>query len=1095
MVPDLLVVAGPLVSIIAIILASWHIIKSDHYKQAYEAGLQMQALAQHYQSLIQNAGDIILLTDTDLRIVDANELAAHTYGYAREKLLRMSIYDLVSGGQKDASHAGAERLKEGDILAFDSQHRKQNGELMYVEGRARKIDTAGKQYIQLIMRDTSDKTKEQIRLVNNEKLLTELLNHLSGMTYIFNLQGEFVYMNRALAEFLGVDSTNRDTWKNIDHPLLPLLYCDEKQKQELARYQSTATEIQLADGSQLKHYLLRQFVVPQPDEPDWLGGIVLNVSQSKHSELELQRITLIYALLSQINEVISKATDTYGLYQTVCDVAAEYGKSTLAWIGSYDEHVSTLTPLAWSGSPREYVNIVTGPASGLMRNIDPVFTAISSKTAVYANNIASGAYSPGETLLNSKNIHSAAAVPVLDGDSVIGVLALYQQEPEFFGEQELRLLDKIGLNISYGLDSIRKRQQQHQLEEIVVNSPAVAFRWMNVKGWPVLYVSDNITQLGFDVGYFKEARKPYADIIHPDDITVIEEAFAAYIAEPNGIYNRSYRIIDQSGGTRWVDERSWLVDDNTDHSQYVMGIVMDITLQKLVEQNQQESEQRYHAIFNNLHTVMIVVDPATGSIVDANPAAVDYYGWPKEQLLTMVMSNINTLPADHQSAAMANVVNQTQNHFRFMHRRANGKTSDVEVYSTPIVVQGRTLLYSIIHDVTDRVTAEEMRQREEQRQIQSSKMETIGQLSSGIAHDFNNLLTVITGFIDIMMAESDANSPFYSEMTEVKNASDKAASLTKQLLAFSRKQTLEKKPVNVNTLITSNKKMISRLIGEDIKVDMTLAPGVLMASVDEGQMDQVILNLATNARDAMPNGGKLRIVTDVINITKDDVTFGTDSSEGKYIKITVADTGTGMDDATSSRIFEPFYTTKTEGKGTGLGLSTCYGIMKQHEGWISVSSTKGIGTEFYLYLPALDVTQDDQKHVATAASLPQGVGHTVLLVEDELAVQRMSIKVLERFGYVVIPASDGVEALSIYQNEPSRFDLVLSDVVMPNMDGLTLINHIQDINPSQKIILNSGYTDDKVDWGSIENRNITFLHKPFTVEKLITTVHQVITGT
>ncbi len=1095
MVPDLFAIAGLLLVILSLTLARWHIIKSAHYKQAYETALQKQTLTQHYQSLIQNAGDIILLTNTDMRIIDANELAEQTYGYSRDQLLRMRIYDLVSGDQKDASYARAERLKEEDILAFDSQHRKQNGELIYVEGRARKIDAAGKPYIQLIMRDTTQRIQELIRLKRNEALLTELLNHLSGMTYFVNQQGEFVYMNQTLAEFLGVDSTNRESWSNIDHPLLPLLQCDERQKQELARYQNTSSEIQLADGNHLKHYLLRQFVVPQLDGPDWLGGIVLDITQRKQSELQLQRMNLIYATLSQINEAISKVTDTTGLYQTVCDVAAEYGKSSLAWIGSYDDQLSALTPLAWSGRPHEYVNIVTARASGLMRNIDPVFSAVDSKKAVCANNIASGAYSPGETLLHSQDIHSAAAVPILDGNNVIGVLALYQREPDFFGEQELHLLDKIGINISFGLDSIGKKQQQHQLEEIVVNSPAVAFRWMNVKGWPVTYVSDNVTQLGIDVAYFIEEGYPYSSIIHPDDLHDVEDAFANYLDDHKGIYLNNYRIVDQAGVTRWVEERSWIVEDASINNQYIMGIVMDITQQKLIEQSQAESEQRYYAVFNNLHTVMLVVDPSTGYIIDANPAAVDYYGWPKEQMLLMNMSSINTLPAGQQADAMANAVKQTQNHFQFMHRRANGKTSDVEVYSTPIIVQGQTLLYSIIRDVTDRVTAEEMKQREEQRQIQTSKMETIGQLSSGIAHDFNNLLTVITGFIDIMMAESDVNSPLYSEMTEVKSASDKAASLTKQLLAFSRKQTLEKKPVNVNNLITSNKKMISRLIGEDIMVDMTLAPGVLMASVDEGQLDQVILNLATNARDAMPNGGKLRIVTDVITITKDDISFGTEAMEGRYIKITVADTGTGMDEATCSRIFEPFFTTKDEGKGTGLGLATCYGIMKQHEGWISVSSAIGAGTEFYLYLPALDEPQGHSKTTTSAASLPHGDGYTILLVEDEIAVQRMSMKVLERFGYVVVSASDGVEALSIYQKESSRFDLVLSDVVMPNMDGLTLINHIQGINPMQKIILNSGYTDDKVDWNSIESRNITFLHKPFTVEKLITTVHQVITGT
>ncbi len=1087
------VISGLLFLVIAITVSGWHFLKRDQYKQAYEAELQKQALALHYQALIQNAVDIILLADTDNRIIDANELAVQTYGYTRDQLLSMSVFDLVSSEHKDASHDRAVQLKTVDILTFNSQHIKENGELMYVEGRARTIETAGKHYIQLIMRDASEKMNEQMRLERNERLFTGFMNHLPGMGYVINQHGEFEFINKALAEFIGVDFADPSTWnRQNEHPLLPFLHCDENQKQELNRYHNATTEIQLSEASRVKHYRLDRFLYRQPDGYDWMGGVIVDITQSKQAEHELHRLNLIYATLGQINDVIVKATDTADLYQKVCDVAVDYGKSSLAWIGSYNEQNSTLSSLAWCGSPQKYVNIVTAPASGMMGDIDPVFAAIAQKKSVTNNNIAADAYSPGEMLLQTQDIHSAAAVPIMDGSDVIGVLAIYQQEADFFREQELQLLDKIGMNLTYGIISIRKRDQQRQLEEIVVKSPAVAFRWMNTPGWPVQYVSDNIAQLGIEARWFTEQQNPYTSIIHPDDLAAVEEAFGQYLTNPESIYVNVYRIVDQSGETRWVEERSWIVDDLSGSRQYVMGIVMDITRQKLVEQDQMESEQRYHAVFDNLHTVMLVVDPANGAIIDANPAAVEFYGWPKEQLLTMVMSSINTLPASQQAEAMAKVMAHTQNHFRFMHRRANGRTCDVEVYSTSITIKGKPLLYSIIHDVTDRVTAEEMRLREEQRQVQSSKMETIGQLSSGIAHDFNNLLTVITGFVDIMMEETSADSTLFSEMTEVKNASEKAAALTKQLLAFSRKQTMEKKPVDVNALIAANNKMITRLIGEDIKVEMTLAPGVLMASVDEGQLNQVMLNMATNARDAMPNGGKIRIVTDVINITKDDISFGADASEGKYIKITLADTGAGMDEATSSRIFEPFYTTKEAGKGTVLGLSTCYGIMKQHEGWISVASTKGAGTEFYLYLPALDTPQDTSSRVTTAVTLPQGGGHTVLLVEDEMAVRRMSIKVLERFGYLVTPASDGVEALALYKDEPSRFDLVLSDVVMPNMDGLTLINHIQELNPSQKIILNSGYTDDKVDWNNIENRNITFLHKPFTVEKLITTVHQVI---
>lgn len=1087
-----LLVAGMLVVIVAIAITSWFSVKDSYYRNALETEQHKRALADHYRAQLQNASDIFILVDSERHIIEVNDLALQTYGYSRDQMIGMDYEHLVEESELEAYRQRKGTVVSENTTLFTGLHTRSSGEIFDIEGTEREISIDNAMYSQMIIRDTTQRVQERRALERSEQLFREFMDHLPGMAFVQDQSGDFIYANAALCDLLGIDPNHFEQLATVkDHLLFPLIHSSDDQQILINQNSRLFTELQYTHDSQHKHYMLGRFIIRQSDGANLIGGIMLDVTQHRQAERDLQRITLMYATLSQINESIMRATDANNLYDAVCKIAVNYGKSTLAWIGLLDEHTKSINMVAISGAPSEYVNIILAPSSGFMASLDPSFVAIKEKRAVYANHLAIEAFSPGEILLQKQGIHSAAAFPIVKSGEVIGVCAFYQQDADFYQEQECKLLDEIGLNISYALDVIDKHEQQRQLEDIIIHSPVMAFRRLNTQGWPVVYTSDNITQLGYEPSYF-DGNRSYASIIHPDDLNRVETMWQAFLSSNNTIHTSSYRIIDTAGTARWVEERSWVEDMGESIPQYVMSIVTDISPQKLAEQEQYESQQRYRVIFENLRTVMLIIDLETGQIVDANPSAADFYGWSHEQLLAMRISDINTRPADQIRDDIHKAAAQERTYFRFEHRLADGKTRDVEVLSTPTTIQGKTMLLSIIHDVTDKMNEEEQRIRDEQRRVQSLKMETLGRLSSGIAHDFNNLLTVITGFVDIMMEKTDSQYPFYSELSEVKHASEQAASLTKQLLAFSRKQTLERKSADINKLVTASQKMISRLIGEDINVEIILSNEPLVASIDDGQIKQVLLNLATNARDAMPQGGSLRLVTDTVTITDEDVSFGPEATAGDYVKVTVADTGTGMDEQTVSRIFEPFYTTKEQGKGTGLGLATCYGIMKQHDGWISASSTEGSGTEFHLYFPIIRVVQGDTTEKRSTPSIPRGHGERVLLVEDELAVQRMSIKVLQRYAYTVVPASDGVEALDIYINDPTGFALVLSDVVMPNMDGLTLINHILEINPGQKIIMNSGYTDEKVDWSGIETRKITFLHKPFTVEKLITTVHDVL---
>ncbi|HEA69388.1 MAG TPA: hybrid sensor histidine kinase/response regulator [Desulfobacterales bacterium] len=367
--------------------------------------------------------------------------------------------------------------------------------------------------------------------------------------------------------------------------------------------------------------------------------------------------------------------------------------------------------------------------------------------------------------------------------------------------------------------------------------------------------------------------------------------------------------------------------------------------------------------------------------------------------------------------------------------------------------------------------------------LQSQKMEAIGKLSGGVAHDFNNLLTSITGNAELLSMKLQKDSPLKEYAKEISKASDRAASLTRQLLAFSRKQVLQPKVMSLNGAILDMEKMLRRLIGEDIDLKTTLSDELGNVEADPGQVEQVILNLCVNARDAMPRGGKITIETANVELDESYTRTHRTVIPGPYVMMAISDDGSGMDKETQSRIFDPFFTTKERGKGTGLGLSTVYGIVKQSEGNIWVYSEPGKGTTFKIYLPRVE--KSVEKIVKTKEPVKSLTGtETVLVVEDDGMVRKLAHKVLKDYGYKVLVAENGKEGLKICEENKGPIHLMLTDVVMPEMGGRKLADHLKDLRPEIKVLYMSGYTDNTIVHHGILDKGMNFIQKPFTPETL-----------
>jgi signal transduction histidine kinase/ActR/RegA family two-component response regulator len=428
-------------------------------------------------------------------------------------------------------------------------------------------------------------------------------------------------------------------------------------------------------------------------------------------------------------------------------------------------------------------------------------------------------------------------------------------------------------------------------------------------------------------------------------------------------------------------------------------------------------------------------------------------------------------------------------------KKKSGEIIWVQIGVAPVVDADNEVIGSVrIHtDITERKRAEETRAKLEAQLRQSQKMEAVGTLAGGIAHDFNNLLTAIMGYSGLALDELSPDDPRYNDIQGIQKTAQRAADLTRQLLAFARRQVVEPRVLDLNELILNMGKMLHRLIGEDIELVTLPGPNPGLVKVDPGQFEQVLVNLAINARDAMPNGGKLTIETANVILDLDYIREHAEVIPGEYVMLAVSDNGVGMTEEVKFHIFEPFFTTKEVDRGTGLGLATCFGIVKQSNGHIWVYSEPGQGTTFKVYLPRIDEEKPDFpfRH-KEFGDLPRG-SETVLLVEDEESVRELAARMLRQQGYKLLEAANGNEALQLVQKQPDeRIHLVVTDVIMPQMGGKALTDQLKTMRPDIKVLFISGYTDKAVVHHGLLESGIAFLQKPFSPQMLVRKVREVL---
>jgi PAS domain S-box-containing protein len=647
---------------------------------------------------------------------------------------------------------------------------------------------------------------------------------------------------------------------------------------------------------------------------------------------------------------------------------------------------------------------------------------------------------------------------------------------------EARVADELRERLDASEASFRALVEQMP-HAVMVHGPAdddFGIRYVNRALLAMLGYADATELLG---------RSSLDMFVHPDDRAWLPELRRRRAAgEP--LPPAHVRWIARNGQIREV--RAVSSPTTFDGRPATLVHAQDVTEQMKLERARAEtetalrrSEERYRLLFDAMPLPAWMIDPVTLQLLAVNDAMVRTHGYTREELLAMPVTQLKV--QDEVPAMIGGIARgRTNTHHVGVrkHRRKDGQLLSIDITVQPVELDGRRAILGVGTDVTQSVKLEEQLR-------QAQKMEAVGQLAGGIAHDFNNILGVIATNVDLALESIGADHAAREDIEEIASAATRAAALVRQLLAFSRKQPRELKRVALNSVVTGIEAMLSRIVGEDIRMSALLAPQLAAIEADVSQLEQVLVNLVVNARDAMPSGGALALET--ANVTLDEAEAGAlGVAAGRYVRLSVCDTGCGMDESTRKHAFEPFFTTKDVGKGTGLGLATVFGIVKQSGGGIALDSSPGQGSTFRIYFPAVSALP--HADVAAAREPVLRGCETVLVVEDDVQLRSALRRQLTSLGYSVLEAPDGRNALAMAERHAGRIDLLLTDLVMPGMDGRTLGDRLLAHNPRAKVVYMSGHTEHPA-LQRIELRpHDHFMQKPFTARTLSETVRRAFRG-
>ncbi len=861
----------------------------------------------------------------------------------------------------------------------------------------------------------------------------------------------------------------------------------------------------------------------------------------------------LYLTLSKINEAIVRINDRENLFKEACRIVVEDGDFQMSWIGIVDPSTLLVKPVAhccgnYEGS---YIDGLVVSVKDVPEGRGPVGTTIREGEHVICNDIENDpSMAPWRDKALRYGYRSSAAFPLRMGADVIGAMITYSSDPSFFNDDEIELLDTLVADISFAVESIESERQANLAKEKLLQSNTLL---KTISRAQSEFISDIDTQVlfegllkdllaltGSEYGFIGEMfydtegnpslkANAISNIAWNDETRALYEKYAPAFEFRNlkslfgEVMTTGKTVISNDPATDprrcglpaghpplnaflglpfysgknligmvgIANRQNGYDEEMVEYLQPFLSTCSNIiaayrvkTQATQAEKERLSVQQRFEDLVNNLPAGIFRITPGDkGRFVEANPAFVTMLeAGSKEELFSHDVSDCY----EDENKRMEISDKILKNGFIDNEEIELVSLKGNRIWASITSVARRDDKGDIYFDgVVENITEHK---KLENQLLHSQKMEAVGQLAGGIAHDFNNALTAILGFGKLLLMKRSEDEITKNYVQHIIDAGESAASLVHGILTFSRKQTIVPKPIDITELVKNIKKIILRLIGEDIELNTVFSDAPMIVRADPTQIEQILMNLATNARDAMPDGGVITIGLEHVNLDDEFVKAHGYGEPGNYALLSFADTGMGIDEETRKKIFEPFFTTKEVGKGTGLGLAMVYGIVKQHEGLINFYSEPGKGTTFRIYLPIIDLVADPGK--SREIILPPRGTETVLLIEDDEMVRAITLTVLEDFGYKVIVAENGEDAVSKFKENNDKIHLCISDMVMPKMGGREAYKAMRKIRPDLRVIFMSGYAADKTK--GIIDVGLDFISKPVSPTDFLRKVREVL---
>jgi two-component system cell cycle sensor histidine kinase/response regulator CckA len=1025
-----------------------------------------------FKTLFDNAGDSFFLHDLEGNIIDTNIAACQNLGYTLEEILNLSVFDIESNLNKESLRILWDKLQIEKEATIYGIHKRKDNSHYKCEIHLTPLFVDNRYLIFASARDITERLQSEKNRIENERRLSLAISATNDAIWEWNIETNKTYYSPRWFEMLGYQNfefePNFESWKNLVHP--------EDLENSLTRLNATINDnnnlgyesefrMRAKDGSWL-WILGRGNIVEFNDsgKPLILTGTNTNITEKKKAELAL------IVSESKYHDLFEKSKDAILILEN--GVFIDCNQSAVEMLGYKDK--------------KEFLNVHPSVLS-------PKYQSDGIESIEKAEFLMKEAISLGSTKFEWEHIKSNGEIfPV---EIVLTCIKNHENEVllhTVWRDITSRRASEIALKESF--------ERNRLISEMLTDYVFIVE--MDENKVPLLqWISDSYYK---NTGLTKEqvlGSDQWINLIYRDDKPkFIEFMNSVFIYKmQNSIEVRS---ISRGNYITWINVYVKPTLDNNNEIVSIVGGVKDITQRKLAEEAIIESEKRYRIITENLVDVIWNMD-LNLRLLYISPSCEKLQGWTAEEFINL---KPNEFIKENSLMYVMNVLNHTYSQFKQgLISKDYSLTFEVELYKKDkstfwSEITAKTMInekneftgiIGVTRDITERKIAEDQKRILEEQLLQTQKMESIGRLSGGVAHDLNNMLTPILGYAEIInmtLNEEDKNKQRVKNIIDgVLNSRD----LVKQLLAFARKQTLEINPTNINDIIKNFDKMIRRTIRENIDIKYILDDNIPNINADIVQIQQILMNLFVNSQDAMPDGGSIIIETKTVELNDSHLLNHTAIIPGRYVEIIVSDTGIGMDAEVKAKVFEPFFTTKGLGKGTGLGLSTVFGIVNQHGGHIWLYSEINIGTTFKIYFPSIP-DENEENITEMEENIAQKGFETLLIVEDQIEVLNMLIDYLEYQGYKVISALDGNKAISLFEERWKEIDLLVTDIILPDLNGKEVYDRMNMKNPNLKVLYMSGYSEDVITIKHILKPNVNFIQKPFNLTEFTNKIREII---